>query len=773
MMLKKIISIQNVGRFSSLTAEPGNQGEFAKLNVIYARNGDGKSTLCDLFRSLAQNAPAYVIGRKRFGSDAESKVEILLGGSPNCMAEFSPQGWATQPQGILPKIMIYDERFVLENVLVGHQVEAAQRRSLFGLVIGAQAIALEDRVAKAGEAQKTATTEHATAEVNAKALLPTGWTLATWRQLPTVDHIEELIREKEEEYKRANTAATNAAAIKSKALLATLVLPEAPADLMEVLATSLEGTTADAMEVVKAHLEKHRNIDLNWLEQGFDVGEAKECPYCAQDTTRSELVQLYASIFNEALRNQQQRINEIEAAVSSGFGEVGRLRLKQAFDTNGSEQQWWKDTGGLSISLSSDMNVDQVIDQMAGVETTVHNVLKRKRNNPNQAITLSDTETQVLNAWRDCVDGAKPYLDSLSQANAAIRKHQSGIASSNTEQISKELDRFKATQARYATNAVAAFARLEQAEQKKGRSDKEKTNANTALKEESIKMFKEYGGRINQNLTAFGVAFQIKQTGVSFTGGKPSGEIVIEMLNNEIKTSAADAGDPSRPSLLNTLSSGDKSTLALAYFLAVLDTQDKANSVVIFDDPFHRQDSARKGRTIERIKDVASAFGQTIVLSHDLNFARDVERIQVDDVRTFVLHHKDGNSVLKQHDLPALATKPHIKDYKTLVDFVTDPSNDDERCRSVVRAMRPALEGYYRVKYPSQFKSNDWLGDMIGKIREASLDSPLAASKSNVESLGQVNDYSKKHHHSDTDGEPIDHNELLNYAKQALCIIHG
>ncbi|HRQ85357.1 MAG TPA: AAA family ATPase, partial [Flavobacteriales bacterium] len=605
-------------------------------------------------------------------------------------------------------------------------------------------------------------------------LLPTGWTLANWRQLPAVDRIEELIREKEEEYKKANTTATNAAAIKSKALLAILVLPEVPADLMEVLATSLEGTTAGAMEVVKAHLEKHKNIDLNWLERGFDVGEAKECPYCAQDTTGSELVQLYASIFNEALRSQQQRLNEIEAAVSSGFGEVSRLRLKQAFDTNGSEQQWWKDTGGLSISLSSDVNVDQVVDRMADVETTVRNVLKRKRNNPNQAITLSDTETQVLDAWRGCVDGAKPYLDSLSQANAAIRKHQSGIASSNTEQISRELDRFKATQARYAANAVAAFARLEQAEQKKGRADKEKTNANTALKEESIKMFKEYGGRINQNLTAFGVAFQIKQTGVSFTGGKPSGEIVIEMLNNEIKTSAADVGDPSRPSLLNTLSSGDKSTLALAYFLAVLDTQDKANSVVIFDDPFHRQDSARKGRTIDRIKDVVSDFGQTFVLSHDLDFACDVERIQVDGVRTFALFHKNNSdSTLKRQDFPALARKAHIKDYKTLEDFVTDPSNDDERCRSVVRAMRPALEGYYRVKYPSQFKSNDWLGDMIGKIREASSGSPLAASKSNVESLGQVNDYSKKHHHSDTDVEPIDHNELLNYAKQALCIIHG
>lgn len=771
-MLKRIISIQNVGRFSDLKAESGTQGEFAKLNVIFARNGDGKSTLCDIFRSLAQNNATYVVGRKRFGSDAASKVEFLLNGSVSYKAEFSPQGWTTQPpQSGQPKIMIYDERFVMENVLIGHQIEAGQRRSLFGLVIGAQAIALEDRVARAGETQKAATADLAAAEARAKALLPVGWALEAWRKLSAVDHVEELIRAKEDQHKSATTAGANAAAIKARSLLAIPVLPLVPADLIDVLTTSLEGTTASAMDAVKTHLDKHRGIDLDWLKKGFESGEAKECPYCAQDVTDSEQVQLYARVFNEALRKQHQRLIEIETTMSTAFGGVSRITLRQVFDKHGSEQQWWKDTGGLSVGLDSQVNVDQLIQRMEEVEAVVLNAVKRKRENPNQSITLDDSDVQVLDAWREYADSIKPYLESLAQANVAIRNHQLSIVSSDVGQMAKEIDQLKATQARHTANATAVISQLDRAEKAKRAADKEKTDANAALKDESNKIFREYGERINQNLERYGVAFRIKQTGVNFSGGQPSGEVVLELLNNEISTNAADAMNPSKPSLVNTLSSGDRSTLALAYFLAVLDTQDKANTVVVFDDPFHRQDSARKTRTIESIRGVASSFGQTFVLSHDLDFARDVERVQVDGVRTFALFHTD-KSILKQHDLPSLAAQPHIKDYGTLEKFAASPSNDDECCRTVVRAIRPALEGYFRVKYPSQFKNNEWLGDMIGKIRQAPSDSPLEGSKSKVESLDEVNNYSKKHHHSDATDDPIDPGELLTYTKQALRIIH-
>lgn len=771
-MIKRIISIQNVGRFASLSAEPGNQGEFSRLNVIYAKNAEGKSTLCDVLRSLSLDAPAYVIGRKRFGAGATSKVEILLSNGANAKADYSPHGWSVQPEIDKPKILIYDERFVLDNVLVGHQVDTSQRRSLFGLIIGAHALALEEQVKTAGEEQTRATNNKTIAERTASALAPEGWTLDAWRKLPAIEGIDDIIRQKEESYQRAKTSALNQSAIKSRALLAVPGIPGVPADLETTLATTLEGTATEAIEQVKRHLERHPNVDMVWLKRGYGDGQNAECPYCAQAVSASDVVKLYSGVFNDALRNQQQQLLDLEASIHKGFGEVARMSLKQCIEKHDVERSWWKETGGLTFDLTYPPNADALVNQMSDVETTALAAISRKRQDPNQAVTLTPAEQAALTAWNTSLAQLSPYLGAITSANAAIREHQSGTTTTSLTSLEAELSQLKATKTRHMTSAVDAIVRLTTAEQAKVQADNNKRTANEALKKESVRVFSEYGNRINEYLTAFGVEFRIERTGVNFTGGQPSGEIVLALHGHEIKTSATEAADPSKPSLSNTLSSGDKSTLALAYFLSMLDAEtDKPDRVVVFDDPFHGQDSSRRRKTIERIKDVATTFGQTIVLSHDLDFAREVERIHVDGVRSFILRH-NGNSTLSPVDFPSLATKPHIKDYLTLEEFVKSPTNDDGRCRTVVRAMRQALEGYYRVKYPSQFNSKDYLGDMVGKIRDAAPGSPLAASSDVVESLGQVNDYSKTHYHSDMDGNPIDSTELLTYTRQALSIIH-
>lgn len=771
-MIKRIISIQNVGRFTSLGAESGNQGEFSKLNVIYARNAEGKSTLCDVLRSLTLNDPSYVIGRKRFGVGLTSKVEILFNRGSNAKAEFSPHGWSVQPEVERPKILIYDERFVLDNVLVGHQVDTSQRRSLFGLVIGAHALALEEQVKAAGEEQTRATNNKSIAERTASDLAADGWTLEAWRKLPAIEGIDDLIRQKEESYQRAKTTALNQSAIKSRASLAVLNLPDVPAALETTLATTLEGTATEALEQVKLHLERHPNVDMDWLKRGYGDGQNAECPYCAQAVSASDVVKLYSGVFNDALRNQQQQLTDLEGTIRKGFGEVARMTLKQCIEKHDLDRSWWKESGGLTFDLTSPPNPEALVNQMSDVEASALAAIGRKRQDPNQAVTLTPTEQAALTAWKASVVELSPYLDAIASANAAIKEHQSGTTTTSLTSLEVELSQLKATKTRHMTTAVDAIARLTAAEQAKAQADNKKRTANEALKKESVRVFTEYGTRINEYLKAFGVEFRIERTGVNFTGGQPSGEIVLALHGHEIKTSATEAADPSKPSLSNTLSSGDKSTLALAYFLSMLDGETaKANSVVVFDDPFHGQDSSRRQRTIESIKDVASIFGQTLVLSHDLDFAREVERIHVDGVRSFILRHK-GHSSLSPVDFPSLATKPHIKDYLTLEEFAANPSNDDDRCRTVVRAMRQALEGYYRVKYPSQFNSKDYLGDMVGKIRDAQPDSPLAASKAVAESLGQVNDYSKTHYHSDMDSNPIDSAELLSYTRQALSIIH-
>ena len=60
-MIRRINKLKNVGRFAELKSQGGNQHEFTKVNVIYALNACGKTTLCDVFRSLGTGKVDFIL----------------------------------------------------------------------------------------------------------------------------------------------------------------------------------------------------------------------------------------------------------------------------------------------------------------------------------------------------------------------------------------------------------------------------------------------------------------------------------------------------------------------------------------------------------------------------------------------------------------------------------------------------------------------------------------------------------------------------------------
>ena len=56
-MIKKFVTIKNIGKFKNCNAS--GDVELKKLNVIYAENGRGKTTLCDILRSLKTSDAEY------------------------------------------------------------------------------------------------------------------------------------------------------------------------------------------------------------------------------------------------------------------------------------------------------------------------------------------------------------------------------------------------------------------------------------------------------------------------------------------------------------------------------------------------------------------------------------------------------------------------------------------------------------------------------------------------------------------------------------------
>ena len=86
-MIRKIISIKNMGRFKN-SAAAGNP-DLTRHTLIVGANGSGKTTLCAMLRSLKSGDPAHITGRKTLGVEGPPTVELLL---PTGPARFNGEG---------------------------------------------------------------------------------------------------------------------------------------------------------------------------------------------------------------------------------------------------------------------------------------------------------------------------------------------------------------------------------------------------------------------------------------------------------------------------------------------------------------------------------------------------------------------------------------------------------------------------------------------------------------------------------------------------------
>src|SRR5262249_15807120 len=121
-------------------------------------------------------------------------------------------------------------------------------------------------------------------------------------------------------------------------------------------------------------------------------------------------------------------------------------------------------------------------------------------------------------------------------------------------------------------------------------------------------------------LERINASFRITTLTHTYRGGPPSTSYQIIINQNAI-----DLGDPQtpldRPSFKNTLSGGDRTTLALAFFFAQLEQDaNRTNKVVVFDEPFGRMDGLRRNHTVNQIYRCGQSSAQVVVLSHDPAF---------------------------------------------------------------------------------------------------------------------------------------------------------
>ena len=412
---------------------------------------------------------------------------------------------------------------------------------------------------------------------------------------------------------------------------------------------------------------------------------------------------------------------------------------------------------------------EKAAEVMRTLREAAKSLLDMKEARPLLPVPPDERYTQALAGFEALRAAIGEYNSAVAAANAIIeaRRHQAEAA--NLSEVENELARLKAFGARHTESVKELCATDTRLQNEKSALETEKTQAREQLDAHTSQVITSYGQRINHYLERVNAGFRITQPTHNYRGGTPNTNYQIVINQHPVDLGDADTPDD-MPSFRNTLSGGDKSTLALAFFLAQLEQDpNRSRKVVVFDDPFSSLDGFRRNHTVHQIYKCAEACAQVIVFSHEPGFLKLLwDRLLPADRKALQLARVgEENTTIAEWDIEKAVQARYRADVEVLQKFFSIGEGEP---RNVIQKIRPVLEGYCRNLFPAQFPDGDMMGVIVVKIRTAGTSHTLYSI---ADDLDEINIYCRRYHHAENPSaatEPIDDAELQGYVKRTLSL---
>lgn len=758
-MLQKIIAVRNVGRFRN-SAAPGNP-QLARFTLISGANGFGKTTLCAVLRSLQTGDPAHILGRATLGADGVPGVELLF---PTGAIRFADGQW-TAPA---PNVAIFDGVFVAENVHSGEVVEIDHRRNLYRVIIGQEGVRLAEQDSQLAAQSREKTGEVTAAQRAVAPHIPQGIKIDAFLAIQSDPDIDAKIAAQEAKL----FAAREAGAIQARATLSAYIAPAMPDSFAVLLALTLDDVSADAERLLTEHLTRHGMAEQgeSWIGHGLQHTD-NTCVFCGQGVQGLPLIAAYRAVFSDQYRGLSRDIAQMRQQIMAALGDRALAGIATTAAQNlGHLEFWTRFCGFDNPTIAPPQELAALAERLRDAALAL---IDRKAAAPLAALTPDAAFVEAQSALTGAAAGLVAVNHQIAAINAKVAEIKAATGAANVPAEEATLARLKLTRARHTPEVEALCEAYRARVAEKEGVDRRKEEVRRQLEDHTKNIVVPYENRINELLGKFNAGFTIAKTGHTFPGGVATSSYSIVINNVPV-----DLGDSktaaSQPSFKNTLSAGDRSTLALAFFLAHLERDpSRAQKIVVFDDPFTSQDSFRRRQTVNEIVAVARNCAQVIVLSHDPTFLRQVWDKAPRDGRVAlgIADHREHGSKISEIDLERacqVRTATDIDDLQTFIATGTGNTLD------LVRKCRVVLETHCKATFMASFDPNDWLGDIVRKIREGG---DLHPANALYEELDQINDYTSQYHHGedirDATPDQIDTIELTGFVRRTLRVVNA
>lgn len=758
-MIDRIQLLRNIGQFDNVS--PPAQTSLTPFSLIYGENGRGKTTISAILRSLAVNDPTLVMERQRLGSQHSPHVVIGHAAGPSV---FEDGNW-TQP---LPNIAIFDDAFVSANVCSGIEVQSTHRQGLHELILGAQGVALNDDLQR----HVRRVEEHIGALRDLSEAIPANargpYKVDAYCNLEEDNDIDSKIGNAE----RRLAAARSADAIRQRPGFQGISLPDFDiGELNAVLERSLPDLEAEAAERVQAHISKVGRGGEEWIADGMpriemaSENDGEVCPFCAQDLAGSQLIEHYRAYFSQAYKDLKVVIRQAGVAVLDAHGGDIQSAFERDVRTAVEAHEFWKDFAELP---QIELDTAAIARVWNTAREAVLGQLRAKAAAPLDPTQLAPETRQSIQDYRARIGEVSALSRTLVGANDQLEVVKEQARADDLAALRDDLAKLVAQKARF-DSAVAPRCDAYLTEKTaKGATEELRTQARAALDQYRQQIFPAYEATINDYLRRLTASFRLGevQSVNTRSGSSASYCVVINQQNVDV---AADAG----PSFRNTLSAGDRNTLALAFFFASLEQDPNlANKVVVIDDPMTSLDEHRTLRTREEILAMARRVQQVIVLSHSKPFLCHLwEQADRNTSIALRINRVAVGSELAVWDVRNDNVSEHDKRHELIRGYlrVADP----DREREVAAALRPTLEAFMRVAYPEHFPPGTLLGPFIGVCEQRVGSNNEILSENDITELRALLVYANLFHH-DTNAAwqtaAVNDAELSDFANRTLIL---
>lgn len=557
-MIERFKFLRNIGPFDNVA--PQQENSLKSFSLVYGGNGCGKTTLAAILRSLATNEPSWVTDRHRLGAQHPPHV-VISHSDGECV--FQEGEWK-QP---LTQVKIFDDSFVAANVCSGIELQPAHRQNLHELILGAKGVNLNNKVQKhvARIEEHNAKIRHLEKEIPQTVRGPFGIdAFCDLEQDPDIDG-------KIQDAERRRAAAHDADKLRQHSGFQAFKLPDFDLDAIDaVLKRDLAGLDAAAADRVRAHIAGLGPNGEAWVSDGMAHIEPESqghdgntCPFCAQDIGGSDLIVHYRAYFSQAYKDLKNKILQIVNDIRNAHAEGIQSAFERDIRIAVQAREFWK----TFIALPEfELDTAVIAHQWNAAREGVLEQIRAKGAAPLEPMVLSPAVCEAVGNYHKRSAEVAELSTKLCATNDQIDVLKENAQTEDIASLTDEIGKLKALKVRFDPDVMRHCKAYTTEKIAKKKTESLRDQARKALDQYRKHTFPAYKDALNKYLERFGASFRLGNvTHVNNKSGSSASYCVV--INQEQVNVTAKEG----PSFRNTLSAGDRNTLALAFFFASLE----------------------------------------------------------------------------------------------------------------------------------------------------------------------------------------------------------